>query len=284
MCSNCHDEEQFELLENDLKEANAKICQLEREISRLKGEVKRTSSEIDLSLKQGFESIVAAKDSPMLLKQIFKKTMIDQSKGIKTKFGGTLLDCIQSGLELVRSPVGVYASDPEAYTLFDFVFNPLLEIFHNFRKNDKQPKLDWGEACKLPELDPKYAKSVRISCRRNVLDFPFAPLMNMDQYEDIIDKMSCAAKCLCGSDLKGKLYPLEGMSEDDRKMLIKNGLMFSNDSEEFKAANGYRYWPIGRAVFVNDKKNFSIWCNQQDHFKFMGIDVDGNLSEYKNKG
>lgn len=279
MCKSCHDEEEFEMLEADLKAANAKICLLEREISRMKGEVKKSASEVDLALTQGFDAIVAAKDSPMLLKKVFKKDLIEQSKELKTVFKGTLLDCIQSGLKLVNSPIGVYACDFDAYSVFEFIFNPIIEIFHSFRKNDTHPKESWGEACKLPELDPKYVKTIRVSCRRNVLDFPFAPLMNFDQYTEILDKLACAAKCLCGSDLKGKLYPLEGMSDDDRKMFTQNGLFFKNDDECLEAANGYRFWPTGRGIFINDSMNFSILCNQQDHFKFIGIGIDGNLSE-----
>jgi creatine kinase/arginine kinase len=182
-------------------------------------------------------------------------------------------------MAVVTSPVGAFASDPDAYNVFNFIFNPLIEILHFFRKSDTQPESQWGEACKLPELDPRFVKTIRVSCRRNVEGFPFSPIMNFDQYEDILDKLACAAKCLCGSDLKGKLYPFEGMSDEDHKMFVQNGLMFSNDDECLQAANIYRFWPTGRAIFINDSMNFSILCNQQDHFKFIGIDFNGNLSE-----
>lgn len=279
MCKSCHDEEQFEMLEADLKEANAKICLLEREISRLKGEVKKSASEINLVLTKGFDAIIGAKESPMLLKKVFRKDYIEQSQELRTTFKGTLLDCIQSGMQIVTSPIGAFACDPDAYNVFNFIFNPLIEMLHFFRKADKQPESNWGEACKLPELNPHFVKTIRVSCRRNVLDFPFAPIMNFQNYEEILDKLACAAKCLCGSDLRGKLYPFEGMSDIDRKMFIQNGLMFSNDDEYLQAANVYRFWPTGRAIFINDGMNFSIWCNQQDHFKFIGIDFNGNLSE-----
>ncbi len=279
MCDTCHDEEEFELLEADLKEANAKICQLEREISRLKGEVKRTQSEVDLALTQGFDGLIANKETQILLKKIFRKNFIEDSRELKTSFKGTLLDCIQSGLQLLDSPIRVYACDEEAYCMFDFIFNPLVEMLHQFRSSNKQPELNWGDACKLPELDPNFVKTIRVSCRRNIKGYPFAPLLSFEQYEEILDKFACATKCLCGGNLKGKLYPLEGISDEDRCTFASNGLLFSNDDEALEAANGYRFWPTGRGIFANEEMNFVVLCNQQDHFKFIGIDLCGNLSE-----
>lgn len=281
MCETCHDEEQYELLAADLQEANKKICQLEREIARFKGEVKKSPSEIDLALTEGFETLSETKDSDSLLKKILKKDLIEKSKNLKTAFKGTLLDCIQSGFQILNSPIGAFACDAEAYTLFENLFNPMIETLHAFQKDNKQPPTSWGEACKLPELDPTFVKSIRISCRRNVLDFPFASILTYEHYEEIMDKLACAAKCLCGHDLKGKFYALEGMPDDVHQTLESNGLMFTDDDEHLKAANATRFWPSGRGIFINDNSNFCVWCNQSDHFKFIGIDSTGNLSEYK---
>lgn len=280
MCLTCHDEEQYELLAADLDEANRKICQMEREIARLRGQVKRSPSEIELALTSGFEELSAKAGQESMLKKTLKKEFVEKAKKYKTEFKGTLLDCIQSGLEIFDSPVGAFACDPEAYTLFDKVFDPIIENLHAFTKEDSQPSSFFGEACKLPELDPKFVKTIRISCRRNVADYPFAAIMSYEQYGEIAEKLAKIAKCLCGNDLKGKFHPLDVISNDTYQSLVKQGLMFTDDNQYLKAANASRFWPAGRAIYVNENMNFCVWCNKDDHFKFIGIDSCGNLRKF----
>lgn len=278
MCLTCHDEEQYELLQADLIEANKRICQLEREIARLRGEVKRSPSEIVLVLTKGFEELIAT-EGESILKKVLKKDIVEKANKLKTEFKGTLLDCIQSGLENFDSPVGAFACDAEAYKMFENVFNPIIEELHQFQKEDVHPTSCFGEACKLPELNPQYVKTIRISCRRNLADYPFAAIMTFEHYEEIMEKLNKIAKCLCGNDLKGKFYPLDGMTDETYKTLTKECLMFSDDDPILKSANACRFWPSGRGIYVNENNTFSVWCNKEDHFKFIGIDSCGSLRE-----
>lgn len=280
MCLTCHDEEQYELLSADLDEANKRICQLERELARFKGEIRRSPSEIELALTSGFEELSEKAGGDSVLKKVLKKEFIEKAKKLKTEMKGTLLDCIQSGLQIFNSPIGAFACDPEAYTMFENLFNPLIEQLHNFQKEDVHPSSCFGEPCKLPELDPSFVKSIRISCRRNIADYPFASNMTFEQYEEIFDKLQKITKCLCGSDLKGKLYPLDGMTNEIHKILTKENLMFCDDDELLKAANACRFFPSARGIYANENMTFALWCNKEDHFKFIGIDSCGNLRKF----
>lgn len=296
LCEECPDEEQFEILVSDLERSQKKICELERELSRLKGNIKRSSSEVDLALKKGFEELNADADNITLLKKFLTQAVIDELKEQKTMYKGTLLDVIQSGLELLQAGfdllqsgldsfpfrIGAFACDPDAYTTFATLFNPLIEEIHGFKCDDKQPDVDFGTSCDLPKIDLNEDRiiSIRMQCRRNVEGFPFTPIMTMEQHEEIMAKVQTAANCMCG-DLSGKFHPLEAMDKDFKRTLIDSGVMFKENSEVLKAANATRFWPTGRGIFVNESSTFVVRCNEGDHLRFISTEQGGDLSMKK---
>lgn len=44
-------------------------------------------------------------------------------------------------------------------------------------------------------------------------------------------------------------------------------------------AGGYADWPIGRGIFHNPKKTFLVWVNEEDHLRFISMQMGGNLGE-----
>lgn len=153
-------------------------------------------------------------------------------------------------------------------------------MLHGFKGDDKQPELDWGESCKLTEWDAVGDKvvSVRIHCCRSVEGYPFAAIMSMEQYEQIMVKLQVVTKCLSG-DMKGKFHALEGIESDLKKTLDGEGVMSKENNQYLKAANATRFWPTGRGVFVNEAKTFAIWCNEEDHLRFISMEQGGDLSK-----
>ena len=280
MCESCPDDEQYQILAADLIEANKKICSLERELSGLKGSVKLSASEVNLALTTGFDELSSLTDCNSMLKKFLNKVIFDQLKELKTEAKGTLLDCIKSGLENPISSIGVYACDPEAYTLFAPLFDPIIEEYHGFKKDDNHPACDWGESCKLPDLDPagKYIVSTRIRCGRSLDGFPFAAILKIEQYEEIRNKLQEAVKSLSG-DLKGKFYSLEAMTKEMKKQLIEEHILFKEDDKYLSSANACRFWPISRGIFINDAKTFAIWCNEEDHVRIISMESGANISK-----
>lgn len=280
MCESCPDDEQYQILAADLLEANKKICSLERELSGLKGSVRLSASEVNLALTAGFEQLSSSTDSKSMLKKFLTKAIFDQLKELTTESKGTLLDCIKSGLDNPNSSIGVYACDPEAYTLYAPLFDPIIEEYHGFKKDDNHPACDWGEYCKLPELDPdkKYIVSTRIRCGRSLENFPFAAMLKLEQYEEIMKIVQEAVKSLSG-DLKGKFHPLESMSKEMKKQLIEEHILFKEDDKYLTAANASRFWPISRAIFINDAKTFAIWCNEEDHIRIISMEPGADISK-----
>ncbi|KAL7035706.1 hypothetical protein ACKWTF_008516 [Chironomus riparius] len=278
MCSDCHDEDQYQLLEADLEAANRKICHLERELSKLKGSLRKTSSEVQLALERGYEDMILAGDPEAGLRKILTRELIDNLKETKTVFKGTLLDCIQAGLEYLDSPIAfAFACDLDAYCVFSDLFNPIIEELHQFKAENKHPALNWDETCKITQFDDKYVKSIEISCIRNIAEYPFAPIMSFENYDEIQKRLVGVVKCLCSGGLKGQFFDLENMTNEARKSFNDNKILFKDDCPVLKAANVYRFWPTGRGIYVNESKNFYIWCNQKDHFKFFVKELSGNM-------
>lgn len=277
LCESCPDDEQFDLLNATLDQANKKICKLERDLIRIKGSIRRTASETDLVLTKGLDDLSADSENQTMLKEFLTKDVMESLKVLRTSFKGTLLDCVQGGLEVLNSPIGAFACDAEAYTVFAPLFNPMIEALHGFKSDGKHPDSDWGEACKLPNLEDTVL-SVRIECTRAIDCYPYASLMSMDQYEEIMSKVQSVTKCLSG-DLKGKFYPLEGIDDEVKKTLFCEGVMFLENDHFLTAAKASRFWPTGRGVFTNETRTFAVWCNKEDHLRFVSLEQSGNLSK-----
>jgi arginine kinase len=172
-------------------------------------------------MEAGFAKM-AASDSKSLLKKYLTKEVFDALKNKKTSFGSTLLDCVQSGFENLDSGVGIYAPDAEAYSVFSDLFDPIIEDYHGgFKKTDKHPACDFGDATSFPNLDPnnEFVVSTRVRCGRSMEGYPFNPCLTEAQYKEMEAKVSSTLSGLEG-ELKGKFFPLTGMEKAVQQQLI----------------------------------------------------------------
>jgi hypothetical protein len=92
-----------------------------------------------------------------------------------------------SGCENPDNPnPGVFASDPEAYSAFAPLFDPVVKVTHGLpeKKQVHQPALDFGdlEKVKLDDLDPdeKYVIKSEVRVSRSVEGFTFHPLLTKE--------------------------------------------------------------------------------------------------------
>ncbi|KAI6209641.1 Arginine kinase [Aphelenchoides besseyi] len=159
----------------------------------------------------------------------------------RTKLGSTLWDVIQSGVANLDSGVGLYAPDAEAYTLFKPLFDPVIESYHGFGPNQKQPATDLGEdkLDQLVDLDPegKYINSTRIRCGRSLQGYPFNPCLTEANYLEMESK-------------------------------VKN--VFNNITDpELK----------GRGIYHNNDKTFLVWVNEEDHLRIISMQNGGNVGQ-----
>uniref|UniRef100_A0A914Z472 arginine kinase n=1 Tax=Panagrolaimus superbus TaxID=310955 RepID=A0A914Z472_9BILA len=211
-----------------------------------------------------------------LLKKHLTQDVVDKLKYKKTKLGATLYDVIRSGVFNPDASVGVYAPDSDSYKVFSALFDPIIQEYHGFGPNDKQPDVDLGEGRtkELEPLDPdgKYIISTRIRCGRTLRGYPFNPLLTGDDYLIMQEKIKKAFEQFKDTnDLKGTYYPLSGMTKEIQQKLIGDHFLFKEGDRHLQHANACKYWPKGRGIFHNDEKTFLVWVNEEDHLRLISM-------------
>nr|BAA95594.1 arginine kinase [Nautilus pompilius] len=228
-----------------------------------------------------YETLKNAKDCKSLLKKNLTDELFEQLKDKKTKFGGSLADCIRSGCQNLDSGVGIYACDPDAYTVFAPVLNKVIQDYHK-TSSVSHPEPDFGDIDNLEfsDLDPegKLIASTRVRVGRSHDSFGFPPVLTKEDRVNM-EKTSLEALNTLEGDLKGTYFPLQGMSKEIQSKLTEDHFLF-NDSDRFlKAAGGYDDWPIGRGIFHNKDKTFLVWVNEEDHLRLISMQMGGDLGQ-----
>jgi len=84
----------------------------------------------------------------------------------------------------------------------------------------------------------------------------------------------------CGNlpeELRGKFYPIKGMTEIVRKQLVEDHFLFDKGDRFLEAAGMNSDWPKGRAVFVNNQKTLLIWVNEEDHLRVISMSSGADI-------
>ncbi|BFZ09421.1 hypothetical protein BsWGS_12460 [Bradybaena similaris] len=228
-----------------------------------------------------YDLLRADKNCKSLLSKHLTQEIFDQLKDKKSKFGGGLADCIRSGCENTDSGVGVYASDPDAYTTFAPLLDAVIKDYHKVSElNHPNPNFGDVEHLDFGDLDPSgnLIVSTRVRVGRSHDSYGFPPVLSKEDRVEMERKTVEAFQKLDG-ELKGSYHPLTGMSKETQKQLTEDHFLF-NDSDRFlRAAGGYRDWPTGRGIYFNDNKTFLVWVNEEDHLRFISMQKGGNLKE-----
>lgn len=279
MCEQCPTEEQFNELKISFEDATDTIVSLETQLTKIKDNLKRTPSEVAISLETGFMDLEQDDGCKSLLKKCMTREIFNSLKELKTPLGTTLLDCIQSGLENRDSSVGMYAADPETYNVFADLFDPIIEEYHTgFAKDAIHPELSWGDPATLQALDPdgKYIKSTRIRCARSIEGFPLVAKMTEQQFRDLMGQVQVVLENLEG-ELKGVFRPLLSMTEEDKNQMIADHFLFASVDRFLQSARASRFWPQGRAIYHSDDKTFLVWVNEEDHLRVISMQPGGDI-------
>mgnify|MGYP001102777544 CR=1 FL=1 len=238
--------------------------------------------ETQAKCEAAYKKLQASKECKSLLKKHLTKDVVEKLKAKKTALGATLYDCISSGVENLDAGVGVYAPDAEAYSTFAALFDAIIEDYHGFTPKERQPATDLGEGKihEFPPLDPegKYIKSTRIRCGRSLKGYPFNPLLKQADYLAMEAKVKTAFDGFAG-ELKGKYFPLDGMTKETQKQLIADHFLFKEGDRHLQAANACNYWPKGRGIFHNNSKTFLIWVNEEDHMRIISMQEGSDVGQ-----
>lgn len=122
----------------------------------------------------------------------------------------------------------------------------------------------------FPEADAKMIKSTRIRVGRNLSGFPLGPGITNEQRKQIEASVVKALESFTG-DLAGKYYPLNGLTEAQRKQLIDDHFLFKEGDRFLEAVGLNRDWPNGRGIFHNNEKSFLVWVNEEDQLRIISM-------------
>lgn len=184
----------------------------------------------------------------------------------KDSFDFAFKECIFSGCKNVDSGIGVYAGSHDSYIKFAEFFDFIIQDYHGHSKTDKHVSDMDASKLKCPPFDLSDSvliKSTRIRVGRNLAEFPLGPGITNEQRKQIEHKVSHAVGKFTG-DLEGKYYPLNNMSEKDKKQLIEDHFLFKEGDRFLEAVGLNRDWPHGRGIFHNIDKTFLVWVNEED--------------------
>jgi creatine kinase len=176
--------------------------------------------------------------------------------------------------------VGCVAGDEESYDVWADMFDPIISDRHNgYAKSDKH-KTDLNPAnLKGGEnMDPKYVLSSRVRTGRSIRGICLPPFCTRAERRKI-ESVSLAALDKLEGPLKGKYYPLNGMTEAQQDKLIEDHFLFDKPVSPLLLASGMaRDWPDARGIWHNDAKNFLVWINEEDHLRLISMELGGNIN------
>jgi len=199
-----------------------------------------------------------------------------------TPNGVTLDTVIQTGVDNPGHPfiytVGCVAGDEESYDVFADLLDPVIEHRHGGYTKDKKHQTNMNpDDLKGGDLDPNYVLSCRVRTGRSIRGFCLPPSCNRGERR-AVEEIAKKALANLDGDLKGKYYPLSTMTEEDQDQLIADGFLFDKPVSPLLISAGMaRDWPDARGIWHNDKKNFLVWINEEDHYRVISMEKSGDM-------
>ncbi|XP_077988751.1 creatine kinase U-type, mitochondrial-like [Glandiceps talaboti] len=199
-----------------------------------------------------------------------------------TPSGYTLDQCIQTGVDNPGHPfimtVGMVAGDEESYEVFADLFEPVISDRHGgYGVNDKHPTDLDPSKIRGGMFDEKYVLSSRCRTGRCIRGLSLPPACTRAERREVERVVVDALNGLTG-DLKGKYYPLNNMTDAEQEQLIDDHFLFDKPVSPLLTASGMaRDWPDARGIWHNDKKNFLVWVNEEDHTRLISMEKGGNM-------
>ncbi|XP_045198192.2 arginine kinase-like [Mercenaria mercenaria] len=225
--------------------------------------------------------LLSQSDSPSLLKKFLTLELYNKLKDKKTLRGGTLANCINTGCLHFRNNAGIYACDPEAYTVFEEIFNKVIKEYHKI-ESLCHPEPYYGteeEIAALGNIDPegKMVISTRVRVARSHTKYPFIPACTLEDLLNMENDTVTALKTLTG-ELAGQYYPLARMDKATEAQLVADHYLFRHDDITLRDAGLYKYWDTGRGIFYNEDQTFLCWVNEEDHIRLISLQKGGDLA------
>jgi len=220
-------------------------------------------------------------ESNSLLKRYLSPHLAEELQKIQTPTYKTRLkDLIRSGILHPDSSLGIYASEPAAYSTFDELFDPIIKDYHKVEGEIAHPNTNWGKLSDTSindfNKDGDSVISTRIRVARSIKGFPFNSKMTKQDYLRLEATVRKALNDI-GGTLAGQYISLDEMSPEVHEKLVSEHLMFGECDKYLKDAGACRHWPSGRGVFLSEDRNLVIWVNEEDHLRIISLQKGGDL-------
>jgi creatine kinase len=187
----------------------------------------------------------------------------------------TVARAMNSGMTHPTCMMGCHVGDTESYDTFIEVYKPLVEGYHQMK---------WDPSHSTPKscLDPKsltqkftpeaaaMVASTRVRVARNLASpYILNPAGTKESRIKVLDAIRGAMDKCEEADLKGQFYVHAEMSAEKQQELIDGHFLFNGHDKRQAAAGYHQFWPHGRGIFQAVDKEFNIWVNEGDHYRFM---------------
>jgi protein-arginine kinase len=212
-----------------------------------------------------------------LLKAHLTKEIWSAMKKRATHLGGKIQLCVQCGVYDEKDDIGIYATDEEAYKVFEDIFSPIVQDLHpdydiktTFRNEFELISIKNLE--KLPTIKDKVS-FIKISARRNFKDYPFTPMMST-QIKFQVEKKVVETL----GEVYGQYYQLAKIDDENKAWLESVGIDITrNKSHDSAGIN--EDWPSGRGVFIDENRDFVVLVNFEDHVQIYAISQNGEFQK-----
>ncbi|VDL95268.1 unnamed protein product [Schistocephalus solidus] len=229
-----------------------------------------------------YTTIHECSENHSITKNHLTQDVVNKYASVKTKFGGTLAQCVNHN---ASNPGALLprCADSDCYTVFADFFDAVIRDYHKVTTPKiSHPPANFGDLQHLPFGDLSIGNDLVISTRvrlgRTVKGYGFAPVISKEDRIALEQKIVAALKTLPG-EFAGDYYSLGNMTKTEYDSLVKDHFLFRDDDSVLRDAGGYRDWPSGRGIFINKKKNFLVWVNEEDHIRIISMQQGGNLAE-----
>ncbi len=220
------------------------------------------------------------KENPdMLMKRHCTDEIRQSLEGKITSHGWTVEKAIQSGIDNPDSSIGVYAGDPESYTLFAPLFDPIIREYHKYDMSGH--KSDFSlDGLSVENLDPEgvYVVSTRIRVGRNFAKYAFPSAISTSDRNSLESEVVSALEQL-PEPLAGKYYSLSSMTEEVRQQLVADHFLFKQGDRFLESAGVNRDWPQGRGIFFSNDKKFLVWVSEEDSMRIISMQQGADIAE-----
>lgn len=202
-----------------------------------------------------------------------------------TKSGYNISRAIQTGVMTPHLGVGCTAGDEESWTLFKDLYYPVIKGWHGFdpatqlHKSNLNPE-ELVQTDAQTEMFNTYVVSTRVRAARNISGYAL-PAGSNDEDRNKVCELLTSAFAKFEGDLAGTFYPLGGLTDEQRDMLLNNGYLFQipKTTNLLWHAGAAKSWPNGRGIFHNANHTALCWVNEEDHCRIISMAKGGNIKD-----